>query len=170
MALHDESELEAGAVRGRVLVVDDEPAFQSAIRRLLGSEYQVISVSDAADALALLRRGEWFDGIISDMRMPTLGGFELYSEIERTWPEQARRVFFITGGGYPHEESSLRAKGRDVLRKPSSPHCIRAALERVVGEPAPSHERVTARPPSGERPGLYSVVSLSERRRSKRSG
>jgi len=132
---------ESGVVR--VLVIDDEPAFQRAMERLVGKTAEVTAVGNAADALALLRSGIWYDVIVSDMRMPDLGGFELFGEIERGWPQQASRMLFITGGGYPHEESALRARGRQVLRKPSSVAIIRAAIEDVVRQPVEGDTKTT---------------------------
>ena len=61
----------------RVLVVDDEPALRHTVSRILGEEgYEVSTASDGEDALA--KAAEVSPAIIlSDLRMPRLGGLEL---------------------------------------------------------------------------------------------
>ncbi len=154
----------------RVLVIDDEPGFQRAMKRIVGTTAEVTAVGNAADALALLRRGIWFDVIVSDMRMPDFGGFELFGEIERGWPQQALRTLFITGGGYPHEETALRSRGRPVLRKPSSVANIRAAIDEIIRQPIEGDTKTTQemRTPSASEDSsqlISGTRSIAERER-----
>jgi len=125
----------------RVLVIDDDPAFLRLVSRVVAGSANVTAVSGAAEAFELLRTGVWFDVIVCDLRMPVLGGFEVYEEIERHWPAQAKRVMFHTGGAYPHEESALRSRGRIVLRKPSSPWMLKTAIDQTMHKGVESDAR-----------------------------
>src|SRR5689334_5487154 len=72
--------------RHTVLCVDDDAAVLSALRRLLREEtFEVLTASNAAHALASLRRHP-VDVIISDQRMPGQNGSELLAEVGQRWP------------------------------------------------------------------------------------
>ncbi len=58
----------------KLLLVDDEESVLRSLERVLRSEaYKVTTAIDAATALKLLE-AEPFDVIISDQRMPNMGG------------------------------------------------------------------------------------------------
>jgi nitrogen-specific signal transduction histidine kinase len=88
------------ARRGRVLVVDDEPAVGLTVRRLLASEHDVELRTRAEDALEAIRRGERFDAILCDLMMPGMKGWELHAALEQVAPDQARRMVVLTGGAF----------------------------------------------------------------------
>ena len=70
----------------RILVVDDEPAILKTSAAILETKgYEVRTASDGFTALAELRRA-LPDVIISDLRMPNMGGFELLSVVRRRFP------------------------------------------------------------------------------------
>ncbi|HVV87434.1 MAG TPA: response regulator [Kofleriaceae bacterium] len=83
--------------RGRILVVDDEPLILKAMKRVL-RDHDVVCVTGAAEALALIDGGARFDLLLSDMMMPSMTGMELYQRLAAEHPEVARRVVFVTGG------------------------------------------------------------------------
>jgi two-component system NtrC family sensor kinase len=83
-----------------VLIIDDEPLIQRTITRVLEGEHIFTSSSSATDALALIRAGHRFDVIVSDMAMPGLSGVELHDALLAFAPDQARRMLFLTGGGF----------------------------------------------------------------------
>src|SRR2546428_68610 len=65
----------------KILVVDDESAILRLLREALTQwGYQVTSASSAAEALQALR-GDMFDAVITDIRMPDMNGLELLKEI-----------------------------------------------------------------------------------------
>ena len=82
---------------GRVLVVDDEPLVALMIRRTLEPAFVVAVASSGREALALLERGDRYDAIVSDLKMPDGDGIWLHGEIERLDPGQARRMVFLSG-------------------------------------------------------------------------
>jgi PAS domain S-box-containing protein len=84
----------------RILVVDDEPMILGALRRSLGTEYDVTGLTDAREALARITAGERFDVMLCDLMMPDLTGMDLHAELGRVAPEQRDRMIFVTGGAF----------------------------------------------------------------------
>jgi CheY-like chemotaxis protein len=100
--------------RGRVLVIDDDPAVGNAIGLLLSEDHEVAVLTSARRALGRLRRGEVFDAIVCDVMMPEMSGVDFHSELVRTQPELATRIIFISGGAF-----TLQA--REFLDRVSNP-------------------------------------------------
>jgi signal transduction histidine kinase len=100
--------------RGRVLVIDDEPVLAKALGRSLASEYDVVVISNAPDALDRLRLGEGFDAILCDLVMPQVTGMDLYAELAASRPALAARMIFMTGG-------TFTARARDFLAAVPNP-------------------------------------------------
>jgi signal transduction histidine kinase len=86
--------------KARVLVVDDEPAMGRALQRSLKDHLDVVILTSAKEALALIGDGERFEVILSDVMMPEVTGMELYQGIQRIDAEQAGRIIFVTGGAF----------------------------------------------------------------------
>lgn len=72
--------------RKKFLVVDDEVVARTMLSKLLSHfspECQVIEVQDGLRALELLNKGETFDLIFLDVKMPIMDGFEVLTEIRK---------------------------------------------------------------------------------------
>jgi CheY-like chemotaxis protein len=120
--------------RGRILVVDDEAAVGSALRRLLQAEHEVTVTTCARDARDRLSRGERFDAILCDVMMPAMSGIELHAEIEAIAPEQADRVVLLTGGAFTAAAREfLERWPHRRLDKPVDVDELRAAVRALVG-------------------------------------
>lgn len=115
-------EVERGAGRPlKVLVVDDEAPILHYMQATLEAwGHTVETVSDGAAALEVATRGD-FDLIITDLRMPRLGGQEFYQELRRRAPNVAERVAFSTGDTIRGDTLAfLERQGRPCLHKPFS--------------------------------------------------
>jgi two-component system cell cycle sensor histidine kinase/response regulator CckA len=86
--------------QGRIMVVDDEPIVCFSLERLLSTEGEVVAITSARQALALIRAGERFDVIFCDLMMPEMDAPILFEEIRRVAPAQAERMVFVTGGAF----------------------------------------------------------------------
>ncbi|MCC6903921.1 MAG: response regulator [Polyangiaceae bacterium] len=118
---------------GRVLVVDDDPHVAASLSRMLRGHYEVLTVPSGHAALELLGRDLPVDALVSDVMMPTLSGIELHAELDRTRPELARRVVFVTGAASDGEiRSDLERAGRPWLEKPVSSRALLSLLAQVV--------------------------------------
>ena len=72
--------------RKKILVVDDEVVARTMLSKMLSHfspKCQVIEVQDGLRALELLNKGETFDLIFLDVKMPIMDGFEVLTEIRK---------------------------------------------------------------------------------------
>jgi len=136
------------ARRARILLVDDEPFFVSAMCRVLEEEHDVVGVTSAREALRRLDEFEGevpFDLILCDIMMSEMSGIELYSELVRRSTELARRVVFMTGGAFtPRARAFLQAVPNRCVEKPldleTIDDLIREQANAVEPPPGPADE------------------------------
>ncbi len=111
--------------RTRILVVDDEVTIGRALARTLRG-YEVLVLSSAREALARIVAGDRFELILCDLMMPEMTGMDLYEEVVRLAPEQARSFVFLTGGAVTtRARDFVRAVPNLVLAKPFDVQKIR---------------------------------------------
>jgi len=119
--------------RGRILVVDDEPAIGESVRRLLRSEHEVVGRTKADDARDLVARGDRFDAILCDLMMPGMTGMDLHAALLRLAPDQAERMVFITGGAFTTTASEFLERVPNLrLEKPYDSANLRAIVRGMV--------------------------------------
>jgi DNA-binding NtrC family response regulator len=118
-----------------VLLIEDEPAVMAYVRAALErSGYQVITAASGADALRLLKDGE-FQGIVSDMRTPGgVDGAQVHAWIADHRPELASKVVFITGD-IANEETvaTLQKTGAPCVEKPFRVQQFISVVEKTMG-------------------------------------
>lgn len=94
-----DSELRLGrpraARRGRVLVIDDEPALCSTVRHVMALDHEVVTVDSAEAALALFDRDQEFDVVFCDAELPTRSAASLLDEVRARSPSLADRFVFL---------------------------------------------------------------------------
>jgi len=114
----------------RLLVVDDEKDMLEVLRDILTQEsHEVTTAVSGAQALESFTKGR-YDVVVTDLKMPRMGGIELLEEIKRLDPE----VMVILLSAYGTVETAVEAvkKGAfDFVTKPLIPRVLLAALERV---------------------------------------
>jgi CheY-like chemotaxis protein len=81
----------------RILIVDDEEPIRRPMTKFLTR--RGATVQEAGDGVAALEilAADPVDVIVADLRMPRMGGAELFAALERTRPELAARVLFLSG-------------------------------------------------------------------------
>ena len=119
--------------RARVLLVDDEPLIAQLVRRALTKEHDVLCTSGADEAFRLILAGEHFDVILCDLSMPETTGMDFHQELARSYPEQAERMVFFTGGAFTtRTKEFLRQVQNHRLEKPIDGHQLRALVNGLV--------------------------------------
>ena len=75
-------EMRHDALTRTLLFVDDSPFFRNMLVPVLkAAGYDVTAVGEANEALAMVKKGQRFDVIVSDIEMPGMNGFELAEAI-----------------------------------------------------------------------------------------
>jgi len=116
----------------RILIVEDEPAVCTVIRRILErNHYSVSCANTAEDALRLVESSEPFDGLITDLTMPGMGGRQLATLLGRRFPRL--KVLYVSG--YPENSiahGGVVEQGLELLQKPFVAADLLARLRRVL--------------------------------------
>ncbi len=82
---HDKG-AEAVEPRGRVLLVDDDPAVRTSLRRALESEdYAVTVAADGGQAMEEMARG-FIDVVLLDLNLPGLSGWDVFERLTAIHP------------------------------------------------------------------------------------
>ncbi|MBC3208027.1 sigma-54-dependent Fis family transcriptional regulator [Pseudomonas sp. SWRI111] len=114
-----------------VMVVDDESSIRSAVEQWLSlSGFAVQLFSRAEECLAALPAH--FPGVIlSDVRMPGMGGLELLAQVQRR--DADLPLILLTGhGDVPMAVAAMRDGAYDFLEKPFSPETLLGSLRRAL--------------------------------------
>ena len=124
---------EAPEERPRVLVVDDEKFIRDILADFLGMEgYQVRTAPDGASAISELSRAQ-YDLVISDLKMPNMGGLELLKAVEVHYPDTITVI--MTGFGTVETAIDAMKRGAyDYILKPFKVeeivHIVQRGLEK----------------------------------------
>lgn len=123
----------AGVEPARILVVDDEQVIREVLADFLLMEgFQVATVADGEAALAELERRS-YNLVISDLKMPGMGGLELLAALRERFPD----VVALIMTGYGTVETAIEAMKRgayDYVLKPFKVeevvHTVKRGLDR----------------------------------------
>lgn len=106
-----------GEVKGRVLIIDDEPLIRRVVRHALKA-HDVVEASDGRDALRRCQ-SEFFDVILCDIMMPDVSGPEFYKLLQAQVPgAEASIVFFTAGSTEQTVHDFLDEVPNECLEKP----------------------------------------------------
>jgi len=123
--------------KANILVVDDEVVVREGVRRILeGDRYSVESCASGRAALDLLKTND-FKMVITDLKMPGMGGLEVLKAIKILQPEIP--VIIITG--YSTVDTAVDAMKNgaiDYIAKPFSPDQLREKVARAFEQKKPS--------------------------------
>ena len=117
----------------RIMVVDDERDILSIVKRGLESKnrFQVDIFIDAESALASLKENsnDYYDLVLTDIRMPKINGFELYRRIKESNPSM--KIVFITAFEINKEEFSKVIPSLDVIDFISKPVSMSTLISKL---------------------------------------
>jgi signal transduction histidine kinase len=91
------SSAETKKIRGRILLVDDEPDILEPLADYLAIKNIAASTQTSAPAALALLQKEKFDVIVSDIRMPQMTGLEFYEKALKLDARYKTHFVFITG-------------------------------------------------------------------------
>ena len=118
------------ALRGMVLVVDDERVVRNVAKRLLEHEgMQVITANDGNEALALfLKHANELAFVLLDLTMPKMDGEEVFHAMQRIMPD----IPVLLSSGFPAEETVERLQPFGLAGFVRKPYTRKALLEEVA--------------------------------------
>jgi CheY-like chemotaxis protein len=135
----------------RLLIVEDNEIERMSITTLLShADVDIHTAETGAEALAALR-GDVYDGIVLDLRLPDTSGFDLLDEIQKDPDLRDIPVIVFTGKVLSaEEEGRLRAAAKSVVIKGvQSPERLfdetALFLHRVVDNLPPEKQRMLER-------------------------
>jgi two-component SAPR family response regulator len=104
-------------LRARLLIVDDDELVRASLQLEATEKGYRVATADSGEAALELARGQNFDLIICDIRMPGIGGLETIRLLRQSLP--TARVIVITGYASPDTPvKALRMRVDDYLMKP----------------------------------------------------
>ncbi|MFL5494142.1 MAG: response regulator [Gemmatimonadales bacterium] len=129
-----------GAASPTILLVDDHEELRRVLSRVLTlAGYEVLLAENGRAALAVIdERQHPVDLIITDVRMPAMGGEELIAALSDR--HVSRHLLFMTGEG---ARFGPTLAGVSVLQKPFSRETLLQRVHQLLGSP-PGQERGSA--------------------------
>ena len=121
----------------RVLLADDDPMVRHLATSILESGgYRVRQARDGVEALAIIDAGEDVALVVTDLRMPGLGGDGLVQQLRSRVQTAMLPIIVLTGSDeYDTEVKLMDAGADDYIRKPIDPPRflarVKAALRRA---------------------------------------
>jgi two-component system response regulator AtoC len=114
----------------RVLIVDDEPSMRHLLSVILTDRgYEARAVGNAEEALKELAARD-YDLVLSDVRMPGMGGLALVRELQRTTPDLLV-VVMSAYGTHDTAIEAMKAGAYDYLGKPFKPDDVLLVLRKA---------------------------------------
>jgi PAS domain S-box-containing protein len=118
-----------------ILVVDDEETILDLLESVLESSgHNVERASNGLQALQKIREAD-FDIIITDVKMPDMGGEKLYEQVSEIKPHLTHRMVFSTGDTVnPVTQALFKRTGNPYLAKPFRLEEVDQIILRVLDE------------------------------------
>ncbi len=130
-----------------ILIVDDDKNIRQVLEaRLSFAHYKTLSASSAEEAVELLAQHP-VDLVVSDVKMPGMGGVGLLHEILVQWPHIP--VILLTAyGSIPDAVSTIRSGAADYLTKPFDGHQLLQKIAALLGRVQEQAEKPQPRTPA----------------------
>jgi len=148
-----------GESRAVVLVVDDEKHTREGLARALKGAYAVATASNGAEALAWLK-GHEADVVLSDLRMPGVGGMDLLGELLRR-PHPPAVVLLTAYGSIETAVEAMKRGAYDFLSKPVNLDRLDVVVERAVAQRRMGAENRRLRAELDRKYGMEGIVGSS---------
>lgn len=115
----------------RILVVDDEPLMRDfLVETLQRKKYLVEAVGNGSQAIEKVKV-EYYDLLITDIRMPEVSGMEVLEEVKKINPET--EVLMITAfGTIENAVGAMKLGAYDYITKPFSADEIEIVVDRAM--------------------------------------
>lgn len=128
MALHSQYEK---VMKKRILLVDDEETLRWTLHEALVEEgYDIENTNDSIKALGLVKKTH-YDLVISDLKMPIMGGLQLISEIKKIHPD-IKAIVITAYGSVETVIEAMRLGVVDFITKPFKIEQMKSVIRKVL--------------------------------------
>jgi two-component system response regulator HydG len=143
-----------------ILIVDDEDATRALCRDIAAEMgLEVHTASTTNEALELLEQAP-LDIVVTDLKVPQLGGLELLKRISAAQPNTS--VMVLTQyGTIETAVTATRLGAKDYVTKPFHVEELRAKIERLIQSVELDHENRVLREQLRTRPGFGGLIGVS---------
>lgn len=115
-------------------MVDDEETLRWTLHEALVEEgYDIENTSDSIEALDLVKKAS-YDLVISDLRMPIMGGLQLISEIKKIHPD-IKAIVITAYGSVETVIEAMRLGVADFVTKPFKIEQMKRVIHKVLNDP-----------------------------------
>jgi DNA-binding NtrC family response regulator len=156
-------EVETIISKGRVLVIDDEPAIRESLHALLTLEggYSVDLAEGGVEGLQkLARRG--YDLVLLDLMMPDMSGMEVLHDLRER--DRETPIFMITAyGSVQAAVDALKAGADDYFPKPFENDKLIREIEGVIARRRLEHENTHLKRALKQRYSFPNIIGKSDK-------
>jgi len=115
----------------RFLVVDDHGSLRELVTSLLSRRGSVEAVAGGGDGLEMVRE-HFYNGVVSDIQMPGMDGFEFYQRAVECEPKLSKHFLFYSADITPEREAYLKKNKLRFLRKPFALSEFMTTIDQLV--------------------------------------
>ena len=120
-------------MKKKILLVDDEETLRWALHEALSEEgFDIENTNDSVKALEFTRKTN-YDLVISDLKMPIMGGIQLISEIKKHKPD-IKAIIITAYGSVEAVVEAMRIGVLDFITKPFKIEHIKSVIHRVLND------------------------------------
>lgn len=118
-------------IKGNILVVDDEKSMREILEIFLKSEGYSVSLAENGEKAIEAVKKDIFDLIITDMKMPKVGGLELLKNVKQITPDTV--VVIVTAFGTTDSAvEAMKLGAYDYIQKPFQLDNIRLVVKNAL--------------------------------------
>ncbi|MDX2152505.1 MAG: sigma-54 dependent transcriptional regulator [Bryobacteraceae bacterium] len=152
----------AAALKGRILIVDDEADIRESLEALLEMEnYRVDLAPNATDGLRKLENGV-YDLVLLDLMMPDKSGLEVLDEVRARDLETP--IFMITAyGSVEIAVQAIKSGANDYFSKPWDNEKLLIEIDRMIAKGRLERENTQLKRALKQRYSFPNIVGKSDR-------
>lgn len=145
----------------KILVVDDEPSLRDVLNIMLKKAgYATSTAADGEEALAQVNR-EIYDLVITDLKMPGMGGMEVLKAVKSTSPETVVLVVTAFGSAESAVEA-MKLGAYDYLTKPFQIDEVQLIIRNALEKRRLSTENMLLKREMASHSSLSNIIGQSE--------